>query len=130
MNNLHSKRLIISFLVLAIAIPVSQAQSFSRPPAPKQQNSSSKGPLKHKKTAKIKGPRAVEKSKKDQETKQSKLKKNYGKYVRENQKRSIEIQSPEVKARMKQNIKDADTSNKAKHKNSATRTRRAGKKYK
>ena len=111
-------------------MPVCQAQSFNRPPAPSQQKgSSNKGPLKHK-TVKVKGPRAVEKSKKDQVAKQSKLKKDYGKYVKENQKRSIEIQSPEVKARMKQNIKDADANNKAKHKNSATRTRRAGKKYK
>jgi hypothetical protein len=120
----------ISLLVIALAIPVCQAQSFSRPSAPRQQKSTSKGPLKHKKTAKIKVPRAAEKSKKDQEAKQGKLKKDYGKYVKENQKRSIEIQSPEVKARMKQNIKNADTSYKTKHKHSANRTRRAGKKYK
>jgi hypothetical protein len=130
MNNLPFKRLIISLLVLALAIPVCQAQSFSRPSAPRQLKSSSKGPLKHKKTAKVKGPRAVEKSKKAQEAKQGKLKKDYGKYVKENQKRSIEIQSPEVKERMKQNIKNADASYKTKHKNSANRTRRAGKKYK
>jgi hypothetical protein len=130
MNNLPSKRIIISLLALSLTVPVCQAQSFSRPSAPKQQNSSSKGPLKHKKTAKIKIPRAAEKSKKGQEAKQDKLKKDYGKYVKENQKRSIEIQSPAVKARMKQNIKDSDTSYKTKHKNSATHTRRAGKKYK
>lgn len=129
MNNLPFKRLIISLLILALAVPVGQARSFDRPSAPRQQKTSSKGPLKHKKTVKIKGPRAVEKSKKDQVAKQSKLKKDYGKYVKENQKRSIEIQSPEVKDRMKQNLKNADASYKTKHKNSANRTRRAGKKY-
>jgi len=130
MNNLPFKRLIISLLILALAVPVGQARSFDRPSAPRQQKSSSnKGPMKHKKTVKVKGPRAVEKSKKDQEAKQGKLKKDYGKYVKENQKRSIDIQSPEVKDRMKQNIKNADASYKTKHKNSATRTRRAGKKY-
>jgi hypothetical protein len=129
MNNLPFKRFITSLLVLVFAIPVCQAQSFDRPPAPRQQKSSShKGPLKHK-TVKVKGPRAVEKSKKEQEAKQGKLKKDYGKYVKKNQKRSIEIQSPEVKARMKQNIKDADASYKTKRKNSAARTRRAGRKY-
>ncbi|HZL76329.1 MAG TPA: hypothetical protein VFB97_01385 [Bacteroidales bacterium] len=129
MNKLPFRRLIISLLILALAVPMCQAQSFDRPSAPSQQKSSShKGPLKHK-TVKIKGPKAVEKSKKDQEAKQGKLKKDYGKYVKENQKRSIEIQSPEVKARMKQNIKDADASYKTKHKNSASRTRRAGNKY-
>jgi hypothetical protein len=129
MNNLQFKRLIAPVLVLALAMPFCQAQSFDRPPAPRQQNSSShKGPLKHK-SVKVKGPRAAEKSKKDQEAKQTKIKKDYGKYVKENQKRSIEIQSPEVKARMKQNIKDADSNYKAKKRSSATRTRRAGKKY-
>ena len=128
MNNLPFNRFIFSLLIIALAIPVSQAQSFDRPSAPRQHKSSSSGPLKHK-TVKIKGPKAVEKSKKEQVAKQGKLKKDYGKYVKENQKRSIEIQSPEVKARMKRNIKDADTSYKTKHKNSANRTRRAGKKY-
>jgi hypothetical protein len=130
MNILPFRRLFVPVLMLSLAMPVCQAQSFDRPSAPKQQRGSShKGPLKHK-TVKIKGPKAVEKSKKEQEIKQSKLKKDYGKYVKENQKRSIEIQSPEVKSRMKQNIKDADSNYKVKHKNSATRTRRAGKKYK
>jgi hypothetical protein len=129
MNKLPFRRLIIPLLILALAVPVCQAQSFDRLSAPRQQKSSShKGPLKHK-TVKVKGPKAVEKSKKDQEAKQGKLKKDYGKYVKENQKRSIEIQSPEVKTRMKKNIKDADASYKTKHRNSATRTRRAGNKY-
>jgi hypothetical protein len=128
MNNLPLKRLIIPVLILALAMPVCHAQSFDRSSAPKQQKSSNKGPLKHK-TIKIKGPRSVEKSKKNQVEKQSKLKKDYSKYVKENQKRSIEIQSPEVKTRMKQNIKESDANYKAKHKNSAARTRRTGKKY-
>ena len=129
MNNLSLKKIFIPVLIISLAMPVCQAQSFDRPSAPRQQKGSSpKGPLKHK-TVKVKGPKAAEKSKKDQETKQSKIKKDYGKYVKENQKRSIEIQTPEVKARMKQNIKDADANYKTKHKNSATRTRSAGKKY-
>jgi hypothetical protein len=129
MNNLSLKKIFIPVLIISLAMPVCQAQSFDRPSAPRQQRSlSHKGPLKHK-TVKVKGPKAAEKSKKDQEAKQSKIKKDYGKYVKENQKRSIEIQTPEVEARMKQNIKDADTNYKTKHKNSATRTRRAGKKY-
>jgi len=129
MNNLSLKKIFIPVLIISLAMPVCQAQSFDRPSAPRQQKGSShKGPLKHK-TVKVKGPKAAEKSKKDQEAKQSKIKKDYGKYVKENQKRSIEIQTPEVKARMKQNIKDADTNYKTKHKNSATRTRSAGKKY-
>jgi hypothetical protein len=128
MNNLPLKKLIVPALMLALAIPVCQAQSFDRPSAPKQQKSSNKGPLRHK-NVKVKGPRSVEKTKKDQEAKQSKLKKDYSKYVKENQKRSIEIQSPEVKARMKQNMKDSNAGYKSKHKNSAARTRRAGRKY-
>ncbi|MGD0343178.1 MAG: hypothetical protein ABSA76_15870 [Bacteroidales bacterium] len=129
MKNLPFKKIIILFLILALAMPVCQAQSFDRPASRKEHKGSHKGPLKHK-NVKIKGPKAVEKSKKDQEMKQSKLKKDYGKYVKANQKRSIEIQSPEVKNRMKQNLKDANKSYKVKHRNSAAHTRRAGEKYK
>jgi hypothetical protein len=59
----------------------------------------------------------------------SKLKKDYDKYVKENQKRSIAIQTPEVKERMKQNLKNSDTSYKAKQKHTAARTKKAGRKY-
>jgi biopolymer transport protein ExbD len=129
MNNLSLKKLIIPVLIFSLAIPVCQAQSVNRPPVPKQQKSSANLGPKRQKRVKVQSPKSAGKSKKEQEVKKKKLKKDFSKYVKENQKRSIEIQTPEVKARMKQNIKDADTNYKVKHKNSAARTRRAARKY-
>jgi hypothetical protein len=127
MNSLSIRRLIIPALVFSFAMQVCQAQSFERPPAPGQQKASSHGkPLRHRK---VKAPANVEKVKKQQQDKLSKLKKDYDKYVRENQKRSIEIQTPEVKVRMKENLKNADASYKAKQKRTATRTKKAARKY-
>jgi hypothetical protein len=129
MNNLSLKKLIIPVLFLSLALPVCQAQSVNRAPAPKQQKSSANLGPRRQTRVKVQSPKSAGKSKKEQEAKKSKLKKDFRKYVKENQKRSIEIQTPEVKARMKQNVKDADTNYKVKHKNSAARTRRAARKY-
>jgi hypothetical protein len=127
MNSLSLRRLIIPVLLFSLAMPVSLAQSFKRPPTPSQQKAKSHGkPLRHRK---VKGPANVEKVKQQQQEKLSKLKKDYDKYVKENQKRSIAIQTPEVKERMKQNLKNSDASYKAKQKHTATRTKKAGRKY-
>ena len=69
------------------------------------------------KKVKIREPRAVTKAKKKQEANEKKLKKEYAKSVKESQKRSYEIQTPEVKARMKQNQKDTALRDKMKKKN-------------
>jgi HD superfamily phosphohydrolase len=76
-----------------------------------------------------KEPKAAKKARLKQAAKDKKLKKDYEKFVKNNQKRSIEIQTPEVQARMKQNQKDANSQYKAKKKNNSTRTRKAGRKY-
>jgi hypothetical protein len=128
MNRLQSKNIILLLVAFVIAMPFGRAQSFDRPPAPKsQKHAAHNGPLRHKN---VKGPANIEKVKKQQEEKKSKQKKDFAKYVKENQKRSIEIQTPEVKERMKQNIKDANSNYDSKHKNSASKTRKAGRKYK
>lgn len=74
-------------------------------------------------------PKAAVKAKKKQEAKEKKKKKDYAEYVKGNQKRSIEIQTPEVQERMKQNVKDANSKYKARKKSNANRTKKAGRKY-
>jgi hypothetical protein len=128
MKKLSFVKLLVFSLVLALSASVCEAQTFDRPPAPKQQKSASRKPLKQKKT-KVKGPKAAMKAQKAADKKEKKQDKDYAKFLKYNQKRSIEIQTPEVKARMKQNIKDANASYKAKKKSNSTRTRKAGKKY-
>jgi hypothetical protein len=81
------------------------------------------------KSVRSREPRAVLKAKKKQEKNQKKLKLDYVKFVRNNQKRSQEIQTPVVRERMKQNVKDANSNAKAKKKNIASRSKKAGRKY-
>lgn len=82
-----------------------------------------------KKKVKIKKPVSAQKAQKQAEAKDKQRRKDSDRYIEENRKRSIEIQTPEVQARMKQNVKDANAQYKAKKKNNSTRTRKAGKKY-
>jgi len=86
-------------------------------------------PQSKKKKAKVRKPMSVVKAQRKQAAKEEKLKRDSEKYIKENRKRSIEIQTPEVQERMKQNIRNADSRYKAKKKNTATRTRKAGRKY-
>lgn len=117
-------------LLMLLAVSVCDAQSFSRPPRPKQQKSVSKKPLNKKETkTKITGSRAVVKAQKKQSANDKRLKKEYEQYVQANRKRSLEIQTPEVRERMKQNVKDADNRAKEKRKAIAAANRKAAKKY-
>ena len=82
------------------------------------------------KNKKVKEPRGVRKAKKEQAKKEEKIKKDYNKYVADSKKRAYQIQSPEVKERMKQNQKDITTREKNHKKKSNSSTKRAQKKYK
>lgn len=86
--------------------------------------------LNKKKVKKVKEPGKVTNAKKKQEAKQKKLKKDYADSVKASRQRSYEIQSPEVKERMKQNEKDTVLREKAKKKRVNTVTKKASKKYK
>ncbi|HNW57473.1 MAG TPA: hypothetical protein PLR88_01910 [Bacteroidales bacterium] len=81
------------------------------------------------KKVKIREPKTVTRAKKKQEANDKRLKKEYAKSVKESQKRSYEIQTPEVKARMKQNQKDTALRDKMKKKKVKSDTKKAGKKY-
>jgi hypothetical protein len=68
-------------------------------------------------------------AKKQQENRQRKIKKNYAKHVENSRKRTFEIQSPEVKERMKQDESNRKLREKIKTKKVKTATRKAGNKY-
>jgi hypothetical protein len=123
-------RQIVLFIFVVFFIPGVCNAQFSK-------SSTSKNPEKglfgktggNKKTAKVKEPRAVTKAKKEQEKNQKKLKKEYAESVERSKKRTYEIQSPEVQARMKQNEKDTALRNKEKKKIIKANSKKAGKKY-
>jgi hypothetical protein len=126
MNKLSFKKLLVLSLIFSFTLAVCEAQSFDRSKAPRQQHH--KGPIKSK-TAKVKGSKSVEKAKKKQAAKDKKHDKDYEKFVRENKKHSLEIQTTIVKSRMKQNNKDANSSYKAKKKRNTAGTKTGRKKY-
>jgi len=72
----------------------------------------------------------VLRGKRKQEANDRRLQRNYDKAVKRSQKRSIDIQTPEVQARMKQDKKDNIMRDRKKKKNTATGTKGAEKKYK
>jgi hypothetical protein len=73
---------------------------------------------------------SIVKAKKKQEANKKKIKKEYAVAVKENRKRAIKIQSPEVKERMIDNRKQSDLNYKDKKKKMEKNSRRTGKKYK
>ena len=81
-------------------------------------------------STKVKEPKAVVRAKKEQEKKQKKLKRDYDKSIEDGKKRQVEIQSPDVQARMKQNKKDDALRDKNRKKSVKLGTRDARKKYK
>ena len=74
-------------------------------------------------------PRKAKRAQKKQDAKEKKKKNAIKESSKQAQKRSYEIQSPEVQARMKQNKKDTVARDKARKKNNKSRTKKGAKKY-
>lgn len=73
--------------------------------------------------------KAAKKAKKQQEKRQKKLKSDYYKSVKKSRERTIEIQTPEVQKRMKEDIVKMGERDKARKKRSGNATRKGAKKY-
>jgi hypothetical protein len=129
MRILSVSRFIISVMIFSFMFTLCEAQSFKRPPAPRQgKNTLKRSPAK-KRQVKIVEPKVVLKAKKKQEADEKKRERDYKKYVKENRQHALDIQTPEVRERMKQNRKDANLNYKNKKKMIASRSKSAGKKY-
>ncbi len=85
--------------------------------------------LGRKKQAKVKEPHAVTKARKKQEENEKRQDREYDEFVRNNRKRSIEIQMPEVRERMISNRDESDNRYKTKKKNITEANRKTGRKY-
>ncbi len=124
------KNLFLLVFVLLLATGSSDAQIFKRNTLKKTEKELFGKSRGNKKQAKVKEPRSVLKAKRKQDARQLKIKKDYAKSVKATQKRSYEIQSTEVKARMRQNKKDLVARDKNKKRKTRSTTKKAGKKYK
>jgi hypothetical protein len=104
------RRFIILMFILSLSISSCNIQIFHR-------NSSEQ-------------TKTVNRAKKEQEANDRKLDKEYARIIKRSRERAIEIQTPEVQARMKQNKKDSAIRDKAKKKREKKSTKKGGKKYK
>ncbi len=129
MSKLSIKQLIIFLLIFSLGATVCNGQTSTRGRNP-EKALFTKNRLQKSKEVKVKESPKVTKAKKAQEEKQEKLKKDYNNSVKQSKKRFYKIQTPEVQARMKQNVKDISVREKAKKKKTTAATKKAGKKYK
>lgn len=126
MNNLSARKLFLILFLFTLAIGTSNGQFFHKNPE-KALFGKTVG---RKKEAKVKEPRSILRAKRKQEANDQRLKRNYDKSVKRSQKRTIDIQTPEVQERMKQNKKDNFIRDREKKKNIEAGTKGAAKKYK
>lgn len=127
MNLMSFKKIFLFLMIFSFSAALCAAQSFDKPVTKLTRNVSKKS-VKQKRD-RYYGSKSVKRTQKKQAANDRKLKKDYEDFVKSNQQRSIEIQTPEVRERMKQNIKNADASYKAKKKHNSNRTKNAAKKY-
>jgi type III secretory pathway component EscV len=129
MSKLSATKFIVFTILLSFSFTLCEAQDSKRPASSKPNNGLMAKPTGRNKATNTKGPVSVKNAKKKAEDKDKKRKKDFVKYVKENQKRSIQIQTPEVQARMKQNVKDSNANYKVKKKRNVSKNRSAGRKY-
>jgi hypothetical protein len=101
MNNLSARKLFLILFLFTLAIGSSNAQLFHKNPE-KALFGKTAG---RKRETKVKEPRSVLRAKRKQEANDRRLKRNYDKSVKRSQKRTVDIQSPEVQDRMKSDKK-------------------------
>lgn len=126
MKSLHLHKFIPLLILSALLLGSCQSAFFSRSQTRKVERSMAGS---SRKSVKMKEAPAVRRAKKSQEKNQEKLHREYHKSVGESRKRTYEIQSDDVKARMKQNDADRKIREKNKSKKTHQATRKAGRKY-
>ncbi len=130
MNRLSFNKLAVFALIFTFGISVCQGQSRGDR-APKPQKKGIFGLFSGKKSgSKVGKPKSVKQIQREQAMKKKKADEEYAKSIKESQKRTIKIQTPDVQARMKQNQKEVASREKAKKKKTTTATRKGAKKYK
>lgn len=130
MNNLSLRKIFLFGLILTLLTGTCDAQIFKKNGSRNTERGSSGKSQSRNKPVKVKGPGSVVKAKRKQASNDRKLKKNYARIIKRSQKRTIDIQTPEVQTRMKQNQKNSSVRDKAKKNKVKTGAKKAGKKYK
>jgi hypothetical protein len=127
MKDFLFKKLFFIFLILFCAVSVCEAQRYKRSIRNPERELFNKSL--NNKTLKYRESPSIVRAKKKQAANEKKMDKEYDAHVKESRKRSVEIQSPEVKARMLENRKEADLKYKEKKKNRTESSKKQGRKY-
>lgn len=120
---------IILISLLLMSFQVCEAQSNKLTP-PKKYKKTALHKIDDSKSLYSNSPRYVIKAQREAEKKEKEKKKLYEKFIRENRKHYIEIQTPDVQKRMKQNRRDADKNFRLRRKHNASNSKKARKRYK
>jgi hypothetical protein len=123
------RKLFVVMFILSLGILTCNAQILQKKTPRRVEKALFRKSDSNKKEVKVKEPRAVVKAKKKQEANLKKHKDDYDKSVERSKKRTIDIQSPEVQKRMKQDKKATAKREKIKRKNFRANSKKAGKKY-
>lgn len=126
MKQLAFHRIILIILVMIVVCTSCNSRLFSRMQVRKAERSMSGS---ERSSRRIIEPKAARKAKEKQEKNQKKLKADYYKSINKSKKRTIDIQTPEVQERMKQDIRDIKKRDKTVKKRSGNVTHRGAKKY-
>ncbi len=127
MKSFPVKRAIILLISFFVVLKICDAQQYKR--SIRNPERQLFGKSLNNKTVKYRESREVVRAKKKQAANQKRLDKEYYAYVKKQRKHNIDIQSPEVKARMIENRKDSDQRFRDKKKNIKEKSRKAGRKY-
>jgi hypothetical protein len=132
MKSLLVKKMLILTLLISVTIPAFPGLAYNRFMSDLSAGDLFITTVELQKKAKVKKHQSARKAQKKQAAKDNKIQKNYekyGVYERDNQRQAMEIQTPAVRERMKQNIRDANANYKAKKRSNAIRTKKGAKKY-
>ncbi|MFZ2338721.1 MAG: hypothetical protein WAW07_03235 [Bacteroidales bacterium] len=127
MNFLSFRRLLMLFLIMFCTISVCEAQRYKR--SIRNPERELFGKSLNTKRVKYRESPSVVRAKKKQNANQEKLKKDYAEYVKNERKRAVEIQSPEVRERMTANRRESDLKYKEKKKKRTADGKMAGRKF-
>lgn len=127
MKSNTAKRAVILLISFFVVLNICDAQQYKR----SIRNPERKlfGKSLNNKTVKYRESREVVRAKKKQAANQKRLEKEYYAYVKKQKKHNVDIQSPEVKARMIENRKDSDQKFREKKKNMKKKSGKTGRKY-
>ena len=129
MNNLYLNKFFLYLFLISLSLSSCNTRLFHRNGSRNAEKELFGKSLTRKRGVKVKEPRTVLKAKKKQEANDRKLKNDYKKSVKKSQQRTIDIQTPEVQANMKQNKKESAIRDKLKRKKIKTGSKKAGRKY-